>query len=152
VLFHELRFGDVEIAEECVEPRAIRLAGTLIGGFEQMELFQTDLSTYASLEPYSILATYAFASDSEAERFASELHEQVREVYDAHYALFGSLDMPRYVATPPSLEFVGYERALAPFIEYRDEVGIFHIAIFRKDAFVFVHKVHSTDQRISVNY
>ena len=41
---------------------------------------------------------------------------------------------------------------MAPFIEYGDEIGVFHVVVFHVDEFVLVHKVYSDEQRIRVNY
>ena len=151
-LFHELRLVGVEVPEVCLPFQVLRYFEGPIDQQVYRTVFGMELDNYSRLDSYSLLLTYAFDSESDAERFASEVYDLVLETYESQYIPLGPLDMPRYVAAPASMEFVGYARAIAPFIEYGDEIGVFHVVVFHVDEFVLVHKAYSAEQRIRVNY
>lgn len=157
-LFHELRLIGNSLDESCVSPRFAKLVLTPINGSSPMALFgfnstlSFDQANYDGLEEYSLVLIYAFGSEADSERFSSDTLRLVLETYESDYVPMGSLDMPRLSSRPAFLEFVGYARSVAPFIESGDEVGLFHVIIFRVAEYVVVHKVYSSDQRIRINY
>ena len=157
-LFHELRIDGVVVSEECPGVLVGRSRLSSLDGSARVSLFGPnasmvfDADNYSRIDSYSLLLTYALDDADAARRFASEVYDLVLETYDSQYIPVGPLDMPRYVAAPASMEFVGYARAIAPFIEYEDEIGVFHVVVFQRDEFVLVHKVYSDEQRIRVNY
>ena len=152
ILFSELAIVDGLLDESCVQAHVIMRSFSPIGEWGLMNLSNYTITDYESIKPYSAVLLYSFDSQSEAERFSLEVYDLVLETYESQYIPMGSLDMPRYVAAPASMEFVGYARAIAPFIEYGDEIGVFHVVVFQRDKFVLVHKVYSDEQRIRVNY
>lgn len=152
VIFHELAVSGVSLDESCVQTGVVMKAFSPILTNDPINLSEFTTDDYRKGTSYSVLLLFAFPDEQTAHRFASETYDFVGETYESHYTYLGSLDMPRYVAQEPSMEFVGYARALIPSLEYDGDLSFVHVIIFHKDERVIIHKVYSSDQRIRINY
>jgi len=140
----------------CIQPNYIIKGTSLINN--NIKFYYDNFSVYGKenytrKDHYSTLLIYYFVNKTQANDFITLLEQNIDEYYKDNFYLVKSYDDPEIISTDgiqSYYDYFFYINGIPNFIDFEEDISLFHLMILQRENYVYVHKIFLDDSIIQL--